>query len=243
MSTNSHKSSKYTQIMKILAFNASPRKERSNTDILMNHFIEGARKGGAEIEKHYIVDLDINGCLCCFTCWWKTPGKCVHRDDMDWIFPKLAEADIIFFGTPIYGNNITHYMQRLVERTFPVSLPEMIVKDGEVTHPGRQQKIPQIVVAANCGFPESTSFNIIRGLFPTALHIQLPAGQILQYTDGKAQLSDFLKAIMTAGEHLARNEPISDSLRNQLRVDYTDEMKKEIMEKHNLYSASRLKST
>jgi len=114
--------------MKLLAFNASPRKERGNTDILIERFIEGARKGGVEIEKHHISDLDINGCRSCFTCWWKTPGKCMHSDDMDWILPRIGEADILLFGTPIYGNNITHYMQRLVERTFPFSLPEMIVR-------------------------------------------------------------------------------------------------------------------
>ena len=228
--------------MKILAFNASPRKERGNTDILMNHFIEGARKGGAEIDKHHIVDLDINGCRSCFTCWWKTPGKCVHRDDMDWILPNIAEADIIFFGTPIYGNNITHYMQRLAERTFPVSLPEMIVKDGSTTHPSRPRKIPQLVVAATCGFPETTAFGIVRGLYPTALHILLPAAQILQDDEGREHLSGFLKAIGSAGEHIARSESISDVLREQLKVEFTDEMKKELVEKHNLYSASRMKS-
>ncbi len=228
--------------MKLLAFNASPRKERSNSDVLMDRFIEGAQKGGAEIEKHYIVDLDINGCRCCFSCWWKTPGKCVHRDDVDWILPKIGDADILLFGTPIYGNNITHYMQRLVERTFPFSLPEMVVKDGEVVHPGRQRKFPQMVIAANCGFPESSAFNVVRGLFPSALHILLPAGQILQDDEGREQLSSFLKAISKAGEHLAQGTPIPDSLRKELIVEYTDEMKGEIMEKHNLYSASRSES-
>jgi multimeric flavodoxin WrbA len=228
--------------MKVLAFNASPRKDRGNTDTLLNQFIEGAQKAGADVEKHHIVDLDINGCRSCFTCWWKTPGKCVHRDDMDWILPKLGEADILLFGTPIFGNNITHYMQRLAERTFPISLPEMIMRDGEVTHPGRQRKIPQIVVAATCGFPESSPFNIVRGLYPTALHILLPAGQILQYDETKDQFTEFLNAIKTAGETLAQNEPVSDSLKEKLVVEYTDEMKREIMEKHNLYSASRSKS-
>ena len=229
--------------MKVLAFNASPRKERGNTNILIDHFIEGLKKGGAEVDKHHIVDLDINGCRSCYTCWWKTPGKCVHRDDMDWILKEFAEVDIVFFGTPIYGNNITHYMQRLLERTFPVSLPEMIVKDGTTVHPSRQRKIPELVIAATSGFPETTAFNIIRQLYPTALQIHLPAGQILMDDAGREQLSDFLQAVSTAGEHMARKEPVSDELKGQLMVEHTDEMKQEIMMKHNLYSASHSQSS
>ncbi len=228
--------------MKLLAFNASPRKERGNTDILIERFIEGARKGGVEIEKHHISDLDINGCRSCFTCWWKTPGKCMHSDDMDWILPRIGEADILLFGTPIYGNNITHYMQRLVERTFPFSLPEMIVRDSKVSHPDRQKKFPELVIAATCGFPEISPFNIVRSLYPTAVHILLPAGQILQDEDARKGLAEFLDSITIAGELMAKKEPIPVELREKLKVEYTDEMKMEIMQKHNLYSASRTKS-
>ena len=60
--------------MKLLAFNASPRRADGTTDILVDRFIEGAGEAGAETEKHHVVDLDINGCLGCFSCWWKTPG-------------------------------------------------------------------------------------------------------------------------------------------------------------------------
>ena len=71
--------------MKVLAFNASPRKEQSTSDIIMNLFLDGAKEAGAETENHYVVDLNIKGCIGCFTCWTKTPGECVQRDDMDWM--------------------------------------------------------------------------------------------------------------------------------------------------------------
>jgi len=40
------------------------------------------------------------------------PGRCVHRDDMDWIIPRWREADVIYLGTPIYNYNIVHYLQK-----------------------------------------------------------------------------------------------------------------------------------
>ena len=227
--------------MKILAFNASPRKSQGTTDILMEAFIEGARKVNAEVEKHYVVDLDIKGCLGCFTCWWKTPGKCVHKDDMEWILPRIIEADILLLGTPIYGRNTTHYMQRLLERTFSLTLPEMQARDGETTHPTRPRKSLQLVLCATCGFPDVSNFNHVRALYPTAVHILLPSAQILLNDNGREYLSDFLEATSLTGQKMADGEEIPASLADRLVVEYSDEMKKNIVEAHNQYSASRIK--
>ncbi|MGY5881534.1 MAG: flavodoxin family protein [Candidatus Thorarchaeota archaeon] len=225
--------------MKVLAFNGSPRKSRGTTDVLMEAFIEGAKEAGAEVDKHHVIDLNIKGCLSCFTCWWKTPGKCVHRDDMDWILPALTEADILLLGTPIYGRNLTHYLQRMLERTFSFSLPEMQVKDGETTHPGRIRKFPRIVLASTCGFPDLHNFALVKALNPTAVHILLPASQMLFSDEGKEYLSDFLEAIKLAGEKMASGEEVPDALRNRLIVEFSDEMKQSIIQSHNEYSASR----
>ena len=225
--------------MKLLAFNGSPRKSQGTTDILMEAFIDGAREADAEIEKHHIVDLDVKGCLGCFTCWWKTPGKCVHRDDMDWILPKLSEADILLLGTPIYGRNVTNYLQRLLERTFSFSLPEMQVRDGETTHPARVRKFPHLVLCATCGFPDVSNFNHVRSLYPTATHILLPSSQILFNEDGRVLLSDFLEAVKLAGQKKAKGEEIPASLGDRLIVEFSDEMKRNIIEAHNQYSVSQ----
>ncbi len=226
--------------MKVLAFNASPRKSRGTTDVLVEAFIEGAKEAGAEIEKYHIVDLDINGCLSCFSCWWKTPGKCVHRDDMDWILPKIPEADILLLGTPIYGRNVTHYLQRLLERTFSFSLPEMQVEDGETTHPARIRKFPHLVLCATCGFPDTSNFNIVRALYQPALQILLPAAQMLFNDDGREFLADFLDNIRLAGKTMAGGKEIPSSLSERLVVSFSDEMKSEIVKTHNLYSDSQV---
>lgn len=223
--------------MKLLAFNASPRKAGGTTDILVDKFIEGAVEAGAEADKHYVVDLDINGCRGCFSCWWKTPGRCVQRDDMDWVLPDINESDILVLGTPIYSRNTTHYLQRLVERTFLNTLPEMYIEDGTTRHPRRTKKMPRIVLAATCGFPDLVNFDIVRGLYPTALHILLPASQILLDDEGREYLSDFLDAVRLAGCTMARGEEIPGSLRERLIFDYPEEIKKLIVERHNLYHA------
>jgi hypothetical protein len=226
-------------IMKLLVFNASPRKSNGTTDVLLEAFIEGAKSSGADVEKHHVVDLKINGCLGCFNCWWVTPGKCVQKDDMEKILPAIAEADVMLLGTPIYGRNVTHYLQKLLERTFVFSLPEMENHDGETRHPGRVSQFPRMILAATCGFPDTSNFDIVRALYPIALPILLPAAQLLLYEEGKKQLAGFLEAVRLAGEKIAAGEDLTEEMKDQLIVEFSDEMKKEIVEMHNRYSESR----
>jgi multimeric flavodoxin WrbA len=219
--------------LKLLAFNASPRKTQGASEVIMNRFIEGAKEAGAEVERHYVVDLMINGCTGCFSCWWKTPGQCIHRDDMDWVLPKMVDADIIYLGTPIYHYNIVHYLQRMRERTLTLNLPDMNVEGGETHHPGRYKKTQHTVLAAVCGFPDLVNFRQAEGLFPEATHIFLPAAQLLFQEKGRQYLAGFLDDVWDAGYQLSKGNKLVDEHRRRLIVDYPDEVKRLIVEGHN----------
>jgi multimeric flavodoxin WrbA len=230
--------------MKVLAFNASPRKEKSVSEIIMNLFLEGAKEGGAETESHFIVDLDIKGCIGCFKCWVETPGKCIYRDDMDWIIPKFMDADVIYLGTPIYNYNITHYLQRMTERMLPTSLPNMVEGDGLTRHPDRyERKAQQLVVAAVAGFPDTENFNQVRALFPGAVHIFLPTAQILQDSEGSKYVSFFTDAVKEAGRQMVAHGEIDEALKERLVVKFSPEVKKMLREQANKFFESRMKET
>ena len=225
--------------MKVLAFNASPRKGNGVSEALMNWFLEGASQAGAEIEKHYVTDLDIKGCLGCFSCWWVTPGRCSQRDDMDWLLPKIAEADVLYLGTPIYHYNIVHYLQRMRERTLPLAMPEMYIEDGDTHHPARSRNKEQVtVLAAVCGFPDLVNFRQVEGLYPNAVHVFLPAAQIIANEEGRKYLEGFKDAVVTAGRTLAEKGEITDEVRKKLVVEYSEEMKEMIVSQHNEDSAA-----
>ena len=227
--------------MKVLAFNASPRKNIGTTDIVLNHFLEAAKKGGATTKSYYVKDLNINGCMGCFNCWTKTPGKCIHRDDMDWIISEYGEADIIVFATPIYNGNITHYLQKMTERFLPIALP-WLVEDGETTrHLSRYERKPQkSILIATAGFPDHQAFNIAKALFPLSLHITLPASQIIADPDGVIYLQDFIDAVHKAAKLLVQRETINPSLVEKLNVQYSAEMKQMIREQANKYFEANL---
>jgi hypothetical protein len=228
--------------MKVLAFNSSPRKEKGISEIVMNLFLEGAKEAGAETERHYVCDLDVKGCLGCFACWTETPGRCVHRDDMDWIIPRWGEADVIYLGTPIYNYNITHYLQRLTERMLPTILHYMEEKEGLTRHPERYERRPQkTVLAAVAGVPDLENFDIAKALFPDALHILLPSAQILKDPEGNKLVAFFTEAVKEAGRQIVTKGTVDENVRKNLVVDYPPEVKNMMREDANKYFEALLR--
>lgn len=225
--------------MKILALNASPRKNKGITDILLNQFLEAT---DAQITKHYITDLDIKGCLGCFNCWTTTPGKCIHTDDMQTIIKQYAESDIIVLATPIYNGTTTHYLQRLQERFLPTALPYQIKHGEETRHPPRHQtKPPKTVLIATAGFPDHQAFNIAKQLYPQSLHITLPAAQTLTTPDLRKHLQPFLDAVTKAAKQLTTTGKIDPELAPKLQYQYSEEMRQAIRDGANNYFDQQIK--
>lgn len=67
--------------MKVLAINGSPNKDKGNTAIILNPFLEGMRETGADVRLYYTEDLTVNPCKGDLSCYLRTPGKCIHNDD------------------------------------------------------------------------------------------------------------------------------------------------------------------
>jgi len=120
--------------MKILALMGSPRKE-SNTDILVDKILEGAKTKEHTSEKVYLYDNEIKPCLACYGCT-KGDLNCVQQDGMQEIYPKMNEADFIIFGTPIYWFGSTGPMKNVIDRLFPYIRNNRIIgKKGLLVSP------------------------------------------------------------------------------------------------------------
>jgi len=67
--------------MKVLALNSSPRAEgQSKTNLMLTPLVEGMQDAGAEVEVIELRRKTIKNCIGCYTCWTKTPGKCIHKE-------------------------------------------------------------------------------------------------------------------------------------------------------------------
>ena len=72
----------------------------SNSDILADEFIRGAREVGNKVEKISLRGKKINFCIGCLAC--QQSGNCVLKDDMAEILPVMQQADVICFASPVY---------------------------------------------------------------------------------------------------------------------------------------------
>lgn len=106
---------------KILAVVGSPRKN-GNTHILVNKIIEGAGEKGAQAELLFLGDLNIEECDGCHVCWKGKP--CGKHDDMNPIYKKIIDNDVIIFGTPVYWYGPTALMKGFIDRFVYFNCPE-----------------------------------------------------------------------------------------------------------------------
>lgn len=126
---------------KIYAINGSPRRNR-NTATLLDKVLEGAKAAEPTVltERIDLYSLKYTGCVSCFACKRKdgaSYGKCAIRDDLHEVLEKLADADAVVFGSPIYYRTITGQLHAFYERFF---FPYMQYKHG---YPNLvQKKIP-----------------------------------------------------------------------------------------------------
>ena len=100
--------------MKILGIYGSPRKG-GNSDILLDQALEGAQSAGAKVDRIYVRDLKISGCLECGGC--DDTGACVIPDDMDQVYPRLQEAGLVFMSTPMFFYGVPAQLKALVDRS------------------------------------------------------------------------------------------------------------------------------
>jgi multimeric flavodoxin WrbA len=160
---------------------------------------------------------------------------------MDWIIPRFGDADVVYFGTPIYNYNIIHYLQRMTERMLPTALPYMVEKDGTTRHPERYERKPQkLVLAAVAGFPDTENFNQAKALFPNSLYIFLPSAQLIQSPEGSKYLSEFKNAVKEAGRQIVTGD-VSEEVKSRLEVKLPPEVKQMIREQANKYFEGQIK--
>ncbi len=98
---------------KILGVVGSPRRD-GNTHLIVSRILKGAKEEGAVVETLLLGDLTIAECDGCHVCW---EGKgCSKNDDMNDIYQKIIESDVIIFGTPVYWYGPTALMKGFIDR-------------------------------------------------------------------------------------------------------------------------------
>ncbi|MBN1526580.1 MAG: flavodoxin family protein [Candidatus Omnitrophica bacterium] len=226
--------------MKIIAFNGSPRAERGNTAIIVEAFLEGCREAGAETEHIYLAKKKIAPCMGCFTCWTKTPGVCVIKDDMKDLLKKVTEPDIAVYATPLYVDNVSGIMKNFMDRLIPTAMPQFERDaEGRMRHPERQKKQARTVVISNSGFPQRDQFDVLRLLFrrlaglghsELAGEIYRDEGELLRNASAalKPVIDRYKELVKKAGREVVEKGRLSEATMKELEkplIPYEDYIK------------------
>ena len=122
--------------MKVLGLFGSPRRG-GNTEILLEEALKGAEAEGAGVERIYLTDFTITPCKECHGC--DQTGNCVILDDMEKVYPKLLEADIIILASPIFFYGVTAWAKALIDRCQALWARKYLVKDPSMGRGGKKR--------------------------------------------------------------------------------------------------------
>ncbi len=140
--------------MKAIAVNGSPRKA-GNTALLLKTVLAELARHGIETELIQAGSRDIHGCTACGACRKNTVPRCAFDDDIvNESLGKIAAADALILGSPVYFGGITAQMKAFIDRVGYASRPHHLLR-GKVC--------ASVAVARRNG--ALTAFNSMNNLF------------------------------------------------------------------------------
>ena len=147
---------------KAIAINGSPRMAKGNTAMVLTPFIQGMTSAGSEVELFYASHLKVKPCSCGeMYCWNKAPGECCIQDDMQLLYPRLREADVLILATPVYVP-LPGDMQNVVNRLVPLLDPFLTFRVGRTRARFRADVgIRKMVLVATSGWWEQGNLETV----------------------------------------------------------------------------------
>jgi len=228
--------------MKVTVFNGSPRGRKSNSHLIVEPLLEGAREAGAQTEEIFLVEHDIKYCRGCFVCWGKTPGICAIKDDMAGLLNLFLESDYAGMATPVYNMYMTGILKNFTDRFLPLATPHIKKnEDGSFYHEERVKRLPRQFFIANAGFPGGHNFDLLKPLISMqnfVLEVYRNCGEALQdFDDSDSELNQnirlYFDTLRDAGREMVANGEVSSKTLKQLDMELISD--EEYMEGGNQY--------
>ena len=118
--------------MNILILQGSPR-ANGNTAWMAEEFKKAAESAGHQVTLVNVARKKIAGCLACEYCHTKGNGACIQKDDMQELYPLMAEAEVLVLAAPIYYFTLCAQIQAPIQRMYCVNNPAKVKKMALLT--------------------------------------------------------------------------------------------------------------
>ncbi|MGM9615134.1 MAG: flavodoxin family protein [Oscillospiraceae bacterium] len=209
--------------MKILVFNGSPKKEKSDTMHITRAFLEGMQDAvPQEIEIIDVIDRHIEFCSGCFACM-KNGGICRHDDDMRSLLEQILASDLLVFSFPLYCYGMPAMLKNLLDRTLPLSSMAMQKVGDRYEHVGQADfSHLQYLMICGCGFPNSAhnfepAVAQFKLMFPQNRTIlTVPESPMFNAPEAAVVTGPRLALVREAGRQYAQNGTMDSALLAQI---------------------------
>jgi multimeric flavodoxin WrbA len=200
-----------------MIINGSARVEKGNTAFILTHLIKGMKNAGADVELLYTKKQRILPCIGCFKCWGETIGACFIKDDMQEIYQKLKQTDILVLATPVYIP-LPGMIQNFINRMCPLIEPLLEFKNGRTrARFHKDVKISRILGVITGGWWEIENLSIVQNIIEElAMNSSVEfAGALLRphsylLKQETEKNNKILSAIETVGEMLIQKGTVNE---------------------------------
>lgn len=103
---------------------------------------------GEDLSVFNCAELKIEYCIGCFSCRYKTPGKCIYSDAMNEILPAMVNADTIILLSRLEFGCYSSCIKRVLDRTIPFETPFLRTAYGETHLAPRYPKKRKLLTVA-----------------------------------------------------------------------------------------------
>ncbi len=211
--------------MKILVFNGSPKKEKSDTMHITRAFLAGMNDAVPhEIKTIHVTDKKIGYCSGCFTCK-RNGGTCIYNDDMREILDDILNSELLLFSYPLYCYGMPGPLKTLIDRTMPLSGMAMKKSGGRYVHIGQADFSKQrYLMICGCGFPNSKhnfepAAEQFKLMFPgDHTIITVPESPMFNAPEAAAVTGPRLRLVRQAGYQYAETGIIAEELLMQINT-------------------------
>ena len=82
-------------------------------------------------------DGTIEKCIGCFSCWVKTPCKCILKDDYNRLGSLYSNCDELIIVTKCYYGCYSPFIKNVLDRSINYVLPYFTLRNNEIHHTSR----------------------------------------------------------------------------------------------------------
>lgn len=129
----------------------------------------------------------LKDCIGCWSCWVRTPGICVHQDDMPNVYTQLMASDRVVLALPTAGGFLKGSAKTFIDRLIPLYHPYISLHQGEMMHYYRYDSYPEMDFYWQAGNLDAEENQVLEDYFYRMAHHFRKASHSVHIVDGQVR--------------------------------------------------------